>query len=141
MEKAGTTVTPGEVVGSGAGSVRSVQQHEQEPLMQARGLVAETQKLKVMVALDDSDGSFYALNWAITNLLKPKSIAPATTTTMTTMPIDEEGCMVYLVHVQHPFTNYVYPAGPGLHTGMSICSSFVSSLLLVSVLLLVVINI
>ncbi|XP_021776060.1 universal stress protein A-like protein [Chenopodium quinoa] len=35
--------------------------------------------------------------------------------------------MVYLVHVQHPFNNYVYPAGAGLHTAAFAASSVVES--------------
>lgn len=104
----------GEMVGSSANSGVSEQQHEKEPLMQ----LEEKQPLKVMVALDDSDGSFYALDWALTNLLKPKNIAPAS---------GVEGCFLYLVHVNHPFTNYVYPAGPGLHTATFATSSIVDS--------------
>ncbi|XP_021859057.1 universal stress protein A-like protein [Spinacia oleracea] len=120
------TITPARevVVGSGADSGRVVQQEEQAPLVVGRGITTEEQKMKVMVALDDSDGSFYSLNWALTNLLKPKSIAPNNNTST---PNEEEGCMVYLVHVQHPFTNYVYPAGAGLHTASFAASSVVES--------------
>ncbi|KAK7268193.1 hypothetical protein RIF29_20884 [Crotalaria pallida] len=64
--------------------------------------------MKVMVAIDESDGSFYALKWALDNLF----------TTMDTDGVDssqENESMVLLVHVQPKFHNYVYPVpvGPG----------------------------
>ncbi|XP_020209192.1 universal stress protein A-like protein isoform X2 [Cajanus cajan] len=61
--------------------------------------------MKVMVAVDESDGSFYALKWALDNLL----------TTMATVgdaTPDNEG-MMFLVHVEPKVHNYVYPVGPG----------------------------
>ncbi|CAO2820244.1 unnamed protein product [Amaranthus hypochondriacus] len=102
----------GVVVGSSAESDKWAQQHEQQPLMMQ--LQSNKQNMKVMVALDDSDASFYALNWALTNLLKPT-------------PHRQETCLLYLVNVQHSFTNYVYPAGPGLHTAAFAASSVVES--------------
>lgn len=86
-------------------------------------------KMKVMVALDDSDPSFYALSWTLSTLLKVK-----TTATMTTVEGDisarhppEEGCLFYLLHVQQPFHNYVFPAGPTLHTAPFASSSVVEA--------------
>ncbi|XP_057524887.1 uncharacterized protein LOC130804465 [Amaranthus tricolor] len=111
----GAVKEEGVVVGSSAESDKWVQQHEQQPLMmQSAKTESEKQNMKVMVALDDSDASFYALNWALTNLLKPT-------------PHRQETCLLYLVNVQHSFTNYVYPAGPGLHTAAFAASSVVES--------------
>ena len=86
-------------------------------------LTTETndRKMKVMVALDDSDPSFYALSWTLSTILMPKTTAPTTTAAegdISAHHPPEEGCLVYLVHVQQPFHNYVFPAGPGLHTGI-----------------------
>ena len=120
----GAVKEEGVVVGSSAESDKWVQQHEQQPLMmQSAKTESEKQNMKVMVALDDSDASFYALNWALTNLLKPT-------------PHRQETCLLYLVNVQHSFTNYVYPAGPGLHTGIFLisCFSIIIILFAVSVL-------
>ncbi|KAK7278784.1 hypothetical protein RJT34_23820 [Clitoria ternatea] len=60
-------------------------------------------RMKVMVAIDESDGSFYALKWALDNLI----------TTMATVgeaTPDNEG-MLFLLHVQPKFQHFVYPIG------------------------------
>ena len=62
-------------------------------------------KLKVMVAIDDSDGSFYALKWAVDHLFVAIGVAPETS-------LEEVG-MVVLVHVKQPFQHFTVPAGPG----------------------------
>lgn len=62
-------------------------------------------KLKVMVAIDDSDGSFYALKWAVDHLFVATGVAPETS-------LEEVG-MVVLVHVQQPFQHLTVSAGPG----------------------------
>lgn len=62
-------------------------------------------KLKVMVAIDDSDGSFYALKWAVDHLFVAIGVAPETS-------LEEVG-MVVLVHVQQPFQHFTVSAGPG----------------------------
>ncbi|KAL4606771.1 uncharacterized protein LOC142611398 [Castanea sativa] len=63
-------------------------------------------KLKVMVAIDDSDGSFYALKWAVDHLFVAIGVAPE-------MSLEEVG-MVVLVHVQQPSQHFtVVPVGPG----------------------------
>ncbi|KAL3532212.1 hypothetical protein ACH5RR_005733 [Cinchona calisaya] len=57
--------------------------------------------VKVMVAVDESDGSFYALNWTLNHLFN--------------LPAEESGresSMVFMVHVQQPFQPFIYPAGP-----------------------------
>ncbi|XP_027364286.1 uncharacterized protein LOC113871391 [Abrus precatorius] len=62
-------------------------------------------RMKVMVGIDESDGSFYALKWAIDNLF----------TTMATVgeATHENEGMVFLIHVEPKVHNYVYPVGPG----------------------------
>lgn len=67
-----------------------------------------------MVALDDSDSSFYALTWALDHLFTTSigvAAAPA-------KEFPEEVDMLFLVHVQQPFHHYAYPVGPG-GTGLS----------------------
>ncbi|CAN4106356.1 unnamed protein product [Withania somnifera] len=57
---------------------------------------ATTPKKKmIMVSIDESDESFYALNWALDHLLKDPSN------------------IITLINVQLPFSPMVYPAGPG----------------------------
>ncbi|XP_078429697.1 universal stress protein A-like protein isoform X2 [Wolffia australiana] len=60
---------------------------------------AQEKALKVMVAVDESEGSLYALSWGLDNLFsKASSMA--------------EWGEAVVVHVQQPFQNYVFPAGP-----------------------------
>ncbi|KAL0719719.1 hypothetical protein Bca4012_069043 [Brassica carinata] len=60
---------------------------------------------RMMVAIDESDSSFYALQWVIdhfSNLL------------MTTEAAEAEGGLLTVVHVQSPFHHFAaFPAGPG----------------------------
>ncbi|XP_048137733.1 universal stress protein A-like protein isoform X2 [Rhodamnia argentea] len=62
-------------------------------------------KTKVMVAVDESEGSFYALRWTLDHQVGRSSPAPAADD-------DEEVEMITLVHVQQPFHHYAVPAGP-----------------------------
>ncbi|KDP21925.1 hypothetical protein JCGZ_03063 [Jatropha curcas] len=71
----------------------------------ARVVVGQRQKMKVMVALDESDGSFYALQWSLDNLIDGVSA--------TNEPSLQESGLVTLVHVQQPFQPSFYPVGPG----------------------------
>jgi hypothetical protein len=74
---------------------------------QVRGGAEERRmKMKVMVAIDESDGSFYALNWVLDNLFNVM-----TSTSIGTSSTHENEGMVYLVHVEPIFHNYVYPIG------------------------------
>ncbi|KAL3715903.1 hypothetical protein ACJRO7_007631 [Eucalyptus globulus] len=69
-------------------------------------VAAETKlKMKVMVAVDESEGSFYALRWTLDHLLRRSTPALA---------LDgDEVEMITLAHVQQPFQHYAFPAGPG----------------------------
>lgn len=62
----------------------------------------EMRKMEVMVALDESDGSFYALRWALDHLFRGR-----------TLEGNDRLGRVTVVHVQEPFQHYVFPAGPG----------------------------
>jgi len=70
-----------------------------------QGAEERRMKMKVMVAIDESDGSFYALKWALDNLFNVM-------TTMEGTSSENEG-LVFLVHVEPIFHNYVHPIGPG----------------------------
>lgn len=62
-------------------------------------------RMKVMVGVDESDGSFYALKWAIDNLFTAMATVGEAT--------ENEG-MVILVHVEpNKVQNFVHPVGPG----------------------------
>ncbi|CAN0879149.1 Universal stress protein A-like protein [Linum grandiflorum] len=64
--------------------------------------------LKVMVAIDESDCSFYALQWVLDHLVGSRGgIVPSNEPSM------EETGMVTLVHVQQPFHAQILPVGPG----------------------------
>ncbi|KAE9619508.1 putative rossmann-like alpha/beta/alpha sandwich protein [Lupinus albus] len=67
------------------------------------GALERRMNMKVMVAIDESEGSFYALNWALDKLFTNKGNES-----------ENEG-KVFLVHVQQKVHNYVYPVpvGPG----------------------------
>ncbi|KAK2400777.1 Adenine nucleotide alpha hydrolase superfamily protein [Trifolium repens] len=74
---------------------------------QVRGGAEERRmKMKVMVAIDESDGSFYALNWVLDNLFNVM-----TSTCIGASSTHENEGMIFLVHVEPIFHNYVYPIG------------------------------
>ncbi|CAN1306986.1 Universal stress protein A-like protein [Linum perenne] len=62
-----------------------------------------------MVAIDESDGSFYALQWVLDHLVGGGGggIVPSNE------PSLEDTGMVTLVHVQQPFHPQILPVGPG----------------------------
>ncbi|KAK4749899.1 hypothetical protein SAY87_027348 [Trapa incisa] len=63
----------------------------------------EMRKMKVMVALDDSEGSFYALMWALDHLFHGR-----------TREENDRLGLITAVHIQEPLLHYVFPAaGPG----------------------------
>ncbi|MCD7448279.1 hypothetical protein HAX54_040392 [Datura stramonium] len=63
--------------------------------MEAETSAATTPKKKmIMVAIDESEESFYALNWALDHL------------------INNSTNIITLINVQLPFSPMVYPAGP-----------------------------
>nr|GME07129.1 universal stress protein A-like protein [Ipomoea batatas] len=66
-----------------------------------------TRTWKVMVAIDDSGESFYALKWAIDYLLRRNYPSAADAADET-----PAGAMVTLVNVQPTFRPLIYPPGP-----------------------------
>lgn len=73
----------------------------------------QRKKMKVMVALDDSDSSFYALTWALDHLFVTSVGIGGAAAAAAAKAYPEEVDMAYLVHVQQPFHQYGYPVGPG----------------------------
>lgn len=78
-------------------------------------LVAEERRkksLRVLVAVDESDVSLYALKWTLEHLFKtPVAAAAVTPDTLETIPDPEQG-MVTVAHVMEPFERYTFPAEP-----------------------------
>ncbi|XP_038691445.1 universal stress protein A-like protein isoform X1 [Tripterygium wilfordii] len=72
--------------------------------------------MKVMVAIDDSEGSFHALQWTLDNL---SNVIRAT-------PIDDG--MVTLVHVQEPFQHRIFPVGSAASTAVYLTSTAVENI-------------
>lgn len=68
--------------------------------------------MRVMVGIDGSDASFYALQWTLDNLFNGLiSPAPAV--------VGGEATLLTLVHVHQPIKHYgfapsAFPAGPGV---------------------------
>ncbi|KAF7818903.1 universal stress protein A-like protein [Senna tora] len=80
------------------------------------GVETRTTKMKVMVAIDESEGSFYALKWALHNLTAPSVGTPAPDKAGSAAPeatLKTVG-MLFLVHVQPSLHEYVYPVGPAV---------------------------
>ncbi|WOH06259.1 hypothetical protein DCAR_0625682 [Daucus carota subsp. sativus] len=69
----------------------------------------QKKKLKVLVAVDDSELSFYALRWALDNLFKNPGSGQASTETS-----EQDSDTITVAHVMAPYHHYVFPAaGPG----------------------------
>lgn len=62
----------------------------------------EEEATNVLVAIDDSEESFYALKWAIEKILKRKSAA------------ENSALVVTIAHVAEPLPRYAFPGGHGL---------------------------
>ncbi|KMZ67543.1 Universal stress protein family protein [Zostera marina] len=68
----------------------------------------EIKKLKVLVAVDESEGSLYALSWFLDHLFFTQ---------------DGEVDQIFLIHVQQPFQPFVYPSGPSVFATTSVIDS------------------
>ena len=83
---------------------------EKQPETEAPRVMTTTKRM--MVAIDESDSSFYALQWVIDHF---------SSLLMTTEAAGAEGDLLTVVHVQSPFYHFAaFPAGPGGATGPSI---------------------
>ncbi|CAH2053982.1 unnamed protein product [Thlaspi arvense] len=75
---------------------------EKQPETREAETPSVTRTKRMMVAIDESDSSFYALQWVIDHF---------STLLMTT---EAESGMLTVVHVQSPFHHFAaFPAGPG----------------------------
>ncbi|KAM7261769.1 hypothetical protein ACFE04_020846 [Oxalis oulophora] len=76
--------------------------------------VKNNNKMKIMVGIDDSDVSNYALSWVLNNL-GSLMVSPISTNTDigTATSTRRDYPLLNLIHVQPPVHHYVYPAGPG----------------------------
>ncbi|XP_059646528.1 universal stress protein A-like protein isoform X2 [Cornus florida] len=86
----------------GMSSTEVSEETQQQPLIAGQ----EIRKMKVMVAVDESDESFYALKWALDNLFRSAAAAAPD------QPPANQDDQITVVHVQQPFQPYIYPAGP-----------------------------
>ncbi|KAK4414817.1 Universal stress protein PHOS34 [Sesamum alatum] len=68
-------------------------------------------KMKVLVAVDESDGSFYALRWALDHLFTGSQ------------PQAQEPNTITLVNVQPVFQPFIYPAGPVVYATPAVIDS------------------
>lgn len=92
-----------------AAAVKETSAVEKQPETTGAEAPTVTITKRMMVAIDESDSSFYALQWVIdhfSNLL------------MTTEAAEAEGGLLTVVHVQSPSHHFAaFPAGPGGATG------------------------
>ncbi|KAI3738462.1 hypothetical protein L2E82_28494 [Cichorium intybus] len=99
---------------------------EQPPLMAEE---LRNKRLKVMVAVDESDVSLYALKWTLEHLFKTPAAAVAaavTSYTAETIPEvepDPEQGMVTVAHVMEPFERYTFPAEPSMYASAAMVES------------------
>ncbi|KAG2315545.1 hypothetical protein Bca52824_018667 [Brassica carinata] len=74
---------------------------------------------RMMVAIDESDSSFYALQWVINHF---------SSLLMTTEAAEAEGDLLTVVHVQSPFYHFAaFPAGPGGATAVYASTAMIES--------------
>ncbi|ESQ48847.1 hypothetical protein EUTSA_v10021565mg [Eutrema salsugineum] len=87
---------------------------EKQPEMTETPSVTTTKR--IMVAIDESDSSFYVLQWVIDHF----SSLLATTLA--------EGGLLTVIHVQSPFQHFTaFPAGPGSATAVYASSSMIEA--------------
>lgn len=79
----------------------------QKPLVPVQEAEQKT-KQKVLVALDNSELSFYALQWVLDNLFKKSDMTSQASTEMS----KQDSNTLIIAHVMPPFDHYVFPAGP-----------------------------
>lgn len=77
---------------------------------------AAEKRMKMLVPIDESDGSFYALRWALDHLFGAGLEAAA----------EQEQAAVTLVNVQPVFQPFIYPAGPGSNISFNLVFYFIS---------------
>nr|XP_043611921.1 universal stress protein A-like protein [Erigeron canadensis] len=81
----------------------------------------QKKRLTVMVAVDESDRSLYALKWTLENLFKVHVHVPGEENPEVE-PDPEQG-LITIVHVMEPFERYTFPAEPSMYTSASMVES------------------
>lgn len=80
------------------------------------GEINTVKKMKVVVAIDESEGSLHALVWALDHLFTTTASTGASASVtggeVTDLAEHPRGSLI-LVHVQQPFQHYMFPSGPG----------------------------
>ncbi|CAI9097514.1 OLC1v1033960C1 [Oldenlandia corymbosa var. corymbosa] len=105
---------------SGAGEEKAALVAEQQPRVAGE----KKQGRKVLVAVDDSDGSFYALKWTLDHLFNMNPAAELPTAGGDVVePAGSDSSMIVLVNVQKPYQPYVYPAGPVIYPTTTVVES------------------
>eukprot|EP00268_Persea_americana_P020251 TRINITY_DN2045_c9_g1_i2.p1 TRINITY_DN2045_c9_g1~~TRINITY_DN2045_c9_g1_i2.p1 ORF type:complete len:207 (+),score=46.20 TRINITY_DN2045_c9_g1_i2:459-1079(+) len=84
--------------------------------------------MKVLVALDHSDGSLYAFKWAVENLFPTSSSSSSSAVHPQTQVVHEEGGgaehgSLILLHVQEVSQPYIVPAGPAIYSATEVVES------------------
>ncbi|KAL7096409.1 hypothetical protein ACP275_10G077700 [Erythranthe tilingii] len=79
-------------------------------VVERQDLMAEEKRMKVLVPMDESDGSFYALKWALDNLFG--NYAASEVPPLAAAALAAEENFITLVNVQPLFQPFIYPAGP-----------------------------
>uniref|UniRef100_A0A0D3BAV6 UspA domain-containing protein n=1 Tax=Brassica oleracea var. oleracea TaxID=109376 RepID=A0A0D3BAV6_BRAOL len=90
---------------------------EKQPETESPRVMTTTKRM--MVAIDESDSSFYALQWVIDHF---------SSLLMTTEAAGAEGDLLTVVHVQSPFYHFAaFPAGPGGATAVYASTAMIES--------------
>ncbi|CAF2127230.1 hypothetical protein BRARA_C03391 [Brassica rapa] len=90
---------------------------EKQPETEPPRVMTTTKRM--MVAIDESDSSFYALQWVIDHF---------SSLLMTTEAAGAEGDLLTVVHVQSPFYHFAaFPAGPGGATAVYASTAMIES--------------
>lgn len=70
----------------------------------------ERKKMRAMVAIDDSEESFYSLKWVLDKFFNHTMPSPDATPD----PLVQDSNLVTLVHVMEPLPHYAFPGGYGM---------------------------
>ncbi|KAH7652888.1 Universal stress protein A family protein [Dioscorea alata] len=76
----------------------------------AAKMKAEEEGMRVMVAIDESDGSLYALSWTLDHFMAASSTLA-------------QPRSLIVFHAQQPFQQFVVPAGQGVFVSASVTDS------------------
>ncbi|KAF5177467.1 Adenine nucleotide alpha hydrolases-like superfamily protein [Thalictrum thalictroides] len=91
----------------------------QQEQVQMPPVLEEKKKKKMLVAIDESDESIYALKWALDNLFFDVNTGHVADQQQK----GEETGVVILVHVQQPLQHYIFPAGPAVYATTPVIDS------------------